>query len=132
MTSPHIKWYSLDEDMRTCEHPPVDLHRALEIAEGYYARGEGRFDSAEEAVSATMFGFSRSSTEFIEFCINGPSEISYKFEFADPTASLLRRIFGGTFQFEAVLHSKMELTERVQEFFALPPAAIKAKLQSGK
>ena len=126
----NISWYSLDKDMKTCEHPPVDLDRAIEIVEDYYARGNDTFATGEDALRATMFGFSRSKTEFIEICVHGPSQIAYKFELADPDASFLRRMFGGTFQFETELRSKSELIERVKEFFALAPAAIKARLQS--
>jgi hypothetical protein len=130
MSAQTIRWYSLDSDMKACEHPPVDLDRAIEIVEDYYARGAGKFETVEDALRATMFGFSRSKTEFIEICVLGPSQIAYRFELADPRAPLLRRMVGGTFQFEAELRSKAELIERVKEFFALAPAAIKARLES--
>src|SRR3546814_6448716 len=119
MSNSYINWYSLDKDLQTCEHPPVDLDRALEIVNDYYAKGARTFESAEEAVSATMFGFSRSALEFIEFSVNGPSQISYKFELSDPNVSFLRKMFGGTFQFETMLQSKMEMVQRTQEFFDL-------------
>ena len=127
-----MNWYSVDSKLKTSDHPPVDLKGALEIVDEYHSRGIERFDSAEEAISATMFGFSRSAGEFIEFCVNGLEQISYKFEQADPQASWLRKAFGGTFQFESVLRSKAEMIERVEEFFTLTPAAIKSRLSGGK
>jgi hypothetical protein len=77
-----------------------------------------------------MFGFSRSETEFVEICINGPTRISYKFEMSDPGASWLRKAFqAGVFQYEEELHSKQELIQKVEEFFTTPPIEIKRRIQ---
>jgi hypothetical protein len=129
MTVTTMNWYSLDSKLKTCEHPPIDLDRAIQIASEYYDRGTKTYESAEDAIADTMFGFSRSPSAFIELCVNGPSEISYKFELTDPSASWFRKVFGGTFQFETVLKSRDEMIQRVQEFFSLTPAALKTKLQ---
>jgi hypothetical protein len=122
----------MDKDLQICKHPPVDLERAIQIVEEYCSRSTTQFEDAEQAIAETMFGFSRSESEFIEIGINGPEQISYKFEYADPDASWLRTVFGGTFQFEKELRSKAELIQRVQEFFELTPVAIKVKLQKAK
>jgi hypothetical protein len=129
MSSERLGWYSLDSNLKGVDQAPVDLARAREIAEEYYARGLQSYVSGEEAVAATMFGFSRSPSVFIEICVNGASEISYTFEYSDPAASWLRKVFGGTYRFETVLPSKSELLQRIEEFFSMSAPALKAKLE---
>jgi hypothetical protein len=77
-----------------------------------------------------MFGFSRSKSEFIEICVNGPTQISYKFEVADPTASWFSKLFKAVFRREAELHSREELVQKVEEFFTTPMLEIKRQLES--
>ncbi len=120
----------MDSDLKTCEHSPVNVERALEIVDEYYSRADTFFENSEDALAATMFGFSRSASEFIEFCVNGSSSISYKFEWSDPSSSWLHKMFGGTFQFETTLQSKSQMNQRVQEFFTMTSAAIKEKIKS--
>jgi hypothetical protein len=66
------------------EHEPIELGKAQKNVDGSLAPGAEKFESAEQAISATMFGFSRSKYGFIEICVNGPVEISYMFEMPDP------------------------------------------------
>jgi hypothetical protein len=130
MSDALIRWYSIDADLQLQEHAPVNLPRAIEIATEYYARGPGTHESGEEALSATTFGFSRSPTEFVEFCAHGWTEISCRYESADPGASWLRKTFGGTFRHESTLRSKDALTRRIEQFFTLGPAAIRTRLEN--
>lgn len=129
MKKARISWYSLDSDLKVHKHHEVDVDRAIELVGEYYARGFRTYESGEGAIAATMFGFSRSPAQFIEFCVHGPSEISYTFESPDSDASGLRGSFGDTFRVEIVLFSKDEMVERVKEFFAFTPAEIQANLQ---
>lgn len=125
-----IGWYSMDRDLKTREHPPVDLDRAIAIADEFCARGGRVYEYAEEALSATTFGFSRSPTQFIELCAHGATEISFRYEYADPNASWWRRTFGGAFHHEATLRSRNELIRRIEQFFVLHPTAMKAALRN--
>lgn len=129
MKSASIPWYSLGSDLKPREHAPVDFKQALEIVDQYYLRAGGVYDHGEDALAASLFGFSRSPSEFIEFSVNAPADISYKFEWADPSAPWLRRLFGGTFQFEEALRTKAEVVRRVEEFFTMDSAAIKEKIK---
>lgn len=129
MKKSRISWYSLDSDLKVQKHREVDVGRAIELVGEYYARGFRTYESGEDAISATMFGFSHSPTQFIEFCVHGPSEISFTFESADSDAPQLSGSFGDTFRVETVLFSKEEMVERVKEFFAFAPAEIQARLQ---
>ena len=107
-------------DLKVEEHEPIDMNRAIEISDQYMARGTGTFESAEGAIAATMFGFRKSKSEFIEICINGPKRISYKFECSNPNASWLQKLRGGTIRHEDELHSREKLIQRITEFFSYP------------
>ena len=130
MSDSEIKWYSTTPKLAVEEHDPIRLDEALKLVDRYLARGSEKFKTVEEAIAATMFGFSRSKSEFIEICINGPTKISYKFEVSDPEASWLRKLFKGVFQHEEELHSREDLVQKVEEFFTTPVQEIKRQLES--
>ena len=112
------------------EHDPIGLDEALKIVDRYLARGSEKFQSAEEAIAATMFGFSRSKSDSIQICVNGPAQISYKFEVADTAASWFSKLLKGVFRREVELHSREELVQKVEEFFTTPVLEIKRQLES--
>ena len=130
MNDSDIKWYSMTPKLAVEEHDPIGLDEALKIVDRYLARGSEKFQTGEEAIAATMFGFCRSKSEFIEICVNGPTQISYKFEISDPTASWFSKLFKGVFRREAELHSREELIQKVEEFFTTPVLEIKRQLES--
>jgi hypothetical protein len=131
MSLPFIPWYSVDKDLNLVEHAPVSLERAIIIAEEYFSRANQKFENGEDAISATLFGFSRSPSEFIEICINGPSEISYTFESSEPSASWLKKMLGYTFEYGRTLHSKQELIWHIQEFFTCSSVDIVRRIAAG-
>jgi hypothetical protein len=118
MKDAEIKWYSMNLDQKIEEHEPIDLKRAIEITDQYLARGREKFKSDKEAIAATMFGFSKSKTEFIEICVNGSEQISYKFEFSNLDASWFQKLQNKTFRLEEELKSGDELVQKVTEFFS--------------
>ena len=79
---------------------------------------------------AQFYRFSRSKSEFIEICVNGPARISYLFEVADPEASWFRELFKGVFRHEEALHSREDLVQKVEEFFTTPVQEMKRRLKS--
>src|SRR5438046_413560 len=111
MTDSKIRWYSMSSTLAVEEHDPIGLDEALKLVDRYLGRSSEKFKTAEEAIAATMFGFSRSKSEFIEICVSGPAQISYRFEVADPEASWLSKLFKGAFRREAELHSREELVQ---------------------
>jgi hypothetical protein len=125
----NISWYSMSRELAVQEHESIGLAQALQIVDRYLARGNERFASGEAAIAATMFGFSRSRSEFIEICINGPTQISYKFEASDPDASWFRKLFMGVFRHEEELQSREQLVRKVEEFFTTPGPELRRKLQ---
>ena len=130
MTDTHIRWYSMTATLAVEEHDPIELDEALKLVDRYLARSCEKFKTAEEAIAATMFGFSRSKSEFIEICVSGPAQISYKFEVADPEGSWFSKLFKGAFKREEELHSREELVQKVEEFFTTPAQKIKRQLSS--
>jgi hypothetical protein len=130
MSDTNIKWYSMNPKLAVEEHDPIELDEALKLVDRYLARGSEKFKTAEEAIAATMFGFSRSKSEFIEICVNGPAQISYKFEVSDSDASWFCKLFKGVFRREEELHSREELVQKVEEFFTTPVQEIKRRFES--
>ena len=130
MNNANIRWYSMNRDLAVEEHEPVQLEEALKIADRYLARGSEKSNDGEEAIAATLFGFSRSKSEFIEICVNGPALISYKFEMSDTDASWFQRLFKGILRHEEQLHSREELVQNIKEFFTTPVQEIKRRLEN--
>jgi hypothetical protein len=130
MSDASIQWYSTSLDLAAEQRGPISLPDALTLVDEYLAHAGGDYQSVEEAIAATMFGFLRSETDFIEICVHDATRISYSFEMANPNASWLRRLFGGVFQYEAELHSREELIKKVEEFFSTPVQEIKRRLES--
>lgn len=131
MSDAKINWYSIGLNQKVEEHEPVDLQEALGIADRYLARGNEKFENSEKAIAATMFGFSKSKHDFIEICVNGPRQISYKFEFSG-SASGSQKLFSRAVQYEDELHSKDELAKKVAEFFNNPSEEIAGQYEGTK
>ena len=77
-------YYGIDVSGNTVEHGEVLAERALKVIDERFAGLKDKYDSAEEAVAATIFGFSKTKDTFIEICLNGRDDISFKFEFPQP------------------------------------------------
>src|SRR5437763_14392301 len=73
-------WYSIDTDLKTNNQRAVDLDEALAIVRQYFAGIRPFYDTAEEALAATMFGFSRAEDEFIEICVDKTDQASVRIE----------------------------------------------------
>lgn len=119
LSEAEIKWYSMNLDQKVEEHEPIDLKRAIEIADQYLVRGDEKFKNDREAFAATMFGFSKSKTNFMEVCVSGQKQISYKFEFSNPKASWFQKLRNATFRYEDELHSRDKLIQKITDFFSL-------------
>jgi hypothetical protein len=118
MNETEIKWYSMNLDQKVEEHEPIDLKQAIKIADQYLTRGNEKFKDDREAIAATMFGFSKSKSNFIEICVNGPKQISFKFEFSNPEASWFQKLRNATFRYEDELHSHDKMIKKITDFFS--------------
>jgi hypothetical protein len=129
MDSRPISWYSITTDLNVQENGVVDLEGAFKVVDSYMGKTLLPVYKVEPSISNSMFGFSRSNSEFIEICVYNPTNISYKFEYANPSYSWFKRFFMGAFQYEEDLKSEKELVQKVREFFETPPQEIQARLE---
>lgn len=117
MNAKKITWYSMTRDLTVQEHEPVALERATQIVDEYMSRASEQFESGEDAIASTMFGFSRSAQDFVEICIHNPNRISFKFEAIDPDVPWFLKPWKRIFQHQEELKSRDSLINRVQDFF---------------
>ena len=116
MNSAKISWYSIGLNGKVEEHEPIDLEGAAGIIDRYLIYAGQKYKSDKEAIAATMFGFSKSKSDFVEICVYGPNQFSYRFEFSENTSGS-RKFFGNVVLREEELHSRDELVKHVAEFF---------------
>jgi len=120
-----VHYYGMDQSFKVVEYGQVSIDQALKVVDERFARLRPKYETGEEAIAETMFGFYREKDTFIEICINGPTEISFKFEVPRSKRFL---IFQSVYQKETTLKSKGELIERIKAFFNLTPEAYKSYL----
>ncbi len=119
-------YYGIDVSGSTVEHGRVSVEQALKAIDERFTAMKDKYESAEEAIAATMFGFSMTEDTFIEICINARDKISLKLEF--PSRKLF--FFRGISQTMLELRSKEELASLVPMFFSAPTAAYKDYLEA--
>lgn len=108
--------YGLDRQLETVERGTVTLPAALDILRAVYGGHRASYDSAEEALAETMFGFSRGDHDFIELCVNGRDDVSVTVELPLRTGW---GPFKSGFRDERTVHSLSEAETLVQQYFTL-------------
>ena len=125
-----ITWYAIGSDLRPSERGPVGLEAALKVIDDYFARLKPQYETGEAALAETMFGFSRSSNDFIEICLHTPREISFRVEMpSSPMGGLLAKL-RGSFRREWTLDSVDSLRRHVTAYFTLTPEQFKAQVEA--
>ncbi len=124
-----ISWYSITGNLDAEERGPIQLQDALALLDRYLSAGNLTFEDAEQALATTMFGFKRSNSEFIELCVNGPDQISYRLEIWDLRGPWYRQLFRRVFKHEEELHSREAAVQKVVEFFTTAPEELKRRLE---
>jgi len=124
-----IDFYSIDRSGKTVEHGPVSLNQALRIIDDRFSRLKPRYETAEEALAETMFGFSLSKDTFVEICIQTLTEIAFKFE--HPLGKRFF-VFQSVYQNESKLSSREELVERVKMFFGTSAEAFEQYIETSR
>jgi hypothetical protein len=119
-----ITWYSTDRNLAAVDRGAVGKKEAMEVIDGYFARLKPHYQSAEDSLAETMFGFQKSKEEFVEICVNGPTEVAFKYEVQSPRTILFLNL-PKIFQQEATLHSKEEVQSSVALFYDLDSASYK-------
>lgn len=90
----------------------------MQIIEDYFSRIKLWYETAEEALAETMFGFQKSKEEFVEICIHSDEEISFKYEISMPRKILFLN-FPKVITVEKTLRSKEEVKTGVSLFYDL-------------
>lgn len=117
--------YGLSPELQTIEHGPVGLVAAIDVARAVYGRQRASYESGEQALADTMFGFSRGEHDFIELCVNGPDDISVTVEL--PVRAKWG-IFGKGFRDERTVRSLAEVEGWLDRYFKLSHEDIRAAL----
>ena len=127
MTS-SIGWYSTKRDLSPEDHGAVDVEAAVDIVRRYFGNLKMLYESGEEALAATMFGFSRSESDFIELCVHTTTHVDLRVE--PPVRSsggvfrrLLRPKAG-----DIKLGSQGETEQCVREYFQETPENFRLRL----
>lgn len=76
MSDTLVTHYGLDRQLQIVEHGAVELPAAVDLARDVYGRQRDFYETGEEALADTMFGFSRGEHDFIEVCVNGRDDFS--------------------------------------------------------
>jgi hypothetical protein len=118
----------MDRDLSAVDHEATTQDGAMAIIDGYFARLRPKYDSGDEAIAETMFGFQRSKGEFVEICINGPDSVSFKYETSE-ARKILFLSMPRVYQKELTLHSSEEVKAKVRAFFALDSTSFKAEVE---
>ena len=119
--SSEISWYSIDANLKTQENGVVSLAQAISIVNRHFTELKPHYETSEQALAATMFGFCRTKDTFIEICIHSFSEISFKYEMLNADTAWYLKLFKGIEQFEEILKSREALIDRVEKFFTNLP-----------
>jgi len=118
-------YYGIDVSSATVEYGEVDSGQALKAIDERFAGMKEKYDSAEEALAATLFGFSKTGDTFIEITLNGPESISFKLECPKtPDSFIFRSLFSSTLE----LCSRDELSTLVTLFIRSPIEEFRAYL----
>jgi hypothetical protein len=125
-----IRWYSLDKDLHTVDHEVVDLDEANAIVDRYLESVRQYYETGEEALAATMFGFSRLDDSYMQICVHSLSAIDIEYDFSLIKNRLLRLI-GGHRQRDERLTSREQLRARTELFFTHSREAFQTLLRNG-
>jgi hypothetical protein len=117
--------YGLTPELQTIEHGRVELAAAIDVTRAVYGRQRSSYETGEEALADTMFGFARAKDDFIELCVNGPEAVSI-------TVALPIRagwgIFGQSVRAERTVRSLGEAEEWLRRYFTLSHEDMRAAL----
>lgn len=123
-----IRWYSVDESLKTIDHETIDSRRALEIADRYVAGLRSHYESGEDALAATMFGFARDDDSYMQICIHAHNHIDVEYDFAPIFKSFLQRLFSHPPQHSERLNSCDALRSRIELFYAHSSESMRQQL----
>jgi hypothetical protein len=126
-----ICWYSLDTALRTVEHGSLALDEAYDLIDRFFGQLRPHYDSGEEALAASMFGFTRPDGSYMQICVHAPDMIEVEYDFSLVKNRLLRLVAGRRQRWER-LRSRDQLRTRTSLFFTLSREAFQIRLRGGR
>jgi hypothetical protein len=111
-----VAWYSLDRDLHTVNHESITVAQANEIIDRYFANLQPHYEWGEDALAATMFGFQRPDSSYMQICIHSIDQIDVEYDFSLIRNPLLRLVGGRNQRHERVM-SPQSLKARTKLFF---------------
>jgi len=126
---PPIQLYSMDQKLRVIEQGPIDYKGALRVIDAYIQQHKGRWETGEEMISNTMFGFSLDKDTFIEIAVVDPGVFDVRSETSIPRSFLFLKWLDWH-QREVRIHGEDELKRVVKLFFENTPEAFRAHFES--
>ena len=121
-----MNYYGMDQSFQAVEYGQVSEEQAIQIVNDRFSKLKPSYNTAEEAIAETMFGFYPTEAAFIEISINAPTQISFKFEM-QLEKSLLG--FSNVYRKEVTLNSREALITLVRSFFNMKPNEYKSYLE---
>ena len=124
-----IRWYSMDEQLHTTEHEPIGLGQAIDIAARYVGEVRPHYESGEKALAATMFGFIREDSSYMQICVHSDHHIDVEYDFPPIFKNLLQRVFSHRQHTHSEhLGSRDALRQRIELFFARSSEGMRKEL----
>ncbi len=123
-----IRWYSVGENLETVDHESIDTRRALEIADWYLAELRPHYESGEDALAATMFGFARDDSSYMQICAHAQDHIDVEYDFAPIFKSLFQRLLSHQHRHSERLNSRDALHSRIELFFTHSSESMRQQL----
>jgi hypothetical protein len=124
-----IGWYSMNRALKVVDHPPVSMEQALFVMDEYFRKLQPKYEWGEDGIAASMFGFQKSTHEFIEITINAPDNILLKHEVTTPQ-KIWFLTFNRVSSTEKTLSSADETKQWVALFFTRDTADFRASLDT--
>ena len=114
MSKKHL-WYKCSTEGVQDQHD-VDVDEAVKIINTYISEFKDSYDNDEDAISATVFGFAKTNSIFIEFSIDTRQEFRIKYEGKEPYKLLFLNL-SKFYQKEYKLDCKTTLENVTKKYF---------------
>ncbi len=75
-----VQYYGIDKKQQTVEHGTVSENQAVLIVQDRFRDLKPFYESDNDALAATLFGFNRGKDSFIEISIHSRDHTDFKYE----------------------------------------------------
>lgn len=111
--------YGVDLNLKRQEFGQVSLRDAIRIFDTRLGNMRPHYESGEQSLRDTLFGFSRGDDNFIELCIHGNDHVACTIELPSLQPGGIERKLTG----------RGEVVAMLTAFFSLPEAVLAERLE---